>query len=188
MRDSTQQQLFQLIEPIIEDEGFELVDLEYSRAQKWLLRLFVDRPDVPLIEGFGVAPGEGITLDECAKLSKHVSAVMDVEDVISHAYTLEVSSPGVQRPLRKPKDFKRFQDCSVRVKCFGPIPAHEPENAKPSRNLYGTLKMVEEDHILVQTESALFKIAFEQIAKAHLDPDLDKWMKRAKMIQRTKGE
>ncbi len=88
----TQVKLIELLEPTIESMGYELVHMEFSGST---LRLYID------------APG-GIEVDDCAQVSRQVSAIMDVEDPLKNAYNLEVSSPGLDRPLVKPAHFQRF--------------------------------------------------------------------------------
>ena len=93
-----------LILPILSGFGMELVDLEFKReGRSWALRLFIDKPG-------------GITLDDCAEVSREVSAILEVEDPIESAYRLEVSSPGIDRPLKKAADFERFSGQMVKVK------------------------------------------------------------------------
>lgn len=177
-----ERQLWALVEPVVVDHGYELVELEYVRQKDWLVRLFIERPNVTIVPGLGVAPGEGIGLDDCAKVSRELSAVLDVEDVVPHQYRLEVSSPGVQRPLRKMKDFELFLGCQVKVRSFGPIAAVDPEGANPSRNFSGSLDAVnsENEHIEVLVDNRRYQIPLNQVAKAHLDPDMEEWMSLAK--------
>ncbi len=86
----------ELVEPILVEKGFELVLLEYRREERdMVLRLFVDK------EG-------GVTLDDCVEISREVSVLLEVEDPITSAYRLEVSSPGIDRPLTRPADYERF--------------------------------------------------------------------------------
>ena len=93
-----------LIMPILTDLGMELVDLEFKReGHSWFLRLFIDKPG-------------GVTLDDCAEVSREVSALLEVEDPIEAPYRLEVSSPGIDRPLKKPADFDRFAGQLVKIK------------------------------------------------------------------------
>lgn len=90
-------QVSALIAPILEREGTELVDVEYRREQgAWVLRVFIDKP------------GGIIALDDCAQVSHKIGDVIEIEDVISHRYRLEVSSPGLDRVLKKESDFQRF--------------------------------------------------------------------------------
>ncbi len=93
-----------LLLPVLDEKGCELVDLEYQReGQGWVLRLFIDQPG-------------GITLDVCAEVSREVSVLLEVEDLIDTAYNLEVSSPGLDRPLTKPGDYERFSGRLVKIK------------------------------------------------------------------------
>ena len=94
----------ELVEPVLEENGFELVLLEYRReGRDMVLRLFIDK------EG-------GITLDDCADVSREVDVLLEVEDPIPSAYRLEVSSPGLDRPLTKPADFERFRNRLAKIK------------------------------------------------------------------------
>ena len=91
-------------EPLLPSMGLELVDVQFRReGHGWVLRLFIDAE-------------EGVTLDHCADVSREVSHFLDVEDLIDHAYHLEVSSPGLERPLRSLGDFQRFPGKKARVR------------------------------------------------------------------------
>jgi ribosome maturation factor RimP len=141
----------EVIEPILQSQGFELVDLEYQRErQGWVLRIFLDR------EG-------GITLDDCVGASHEVSAVLEVKDVIPTAYLLEVSSPGLTRPLKKPEDFNRFQNRLVKIKLYKPLDGR--------RNFKGTLLGLEGETVRVEVDQQLFEIPLHSIAKANLEID-----------------
>jgi len=97
----------ELVEPVLAEKGFELVLLEYRREERdMVLRLFVDK------EG-------GITLDDCAEVSREISVLLEVEDPIVSAYRLEVSSPGIDRPLTRPADYERFRMRLAKVKMAG---------------------------------------------------------------------
>src|SRR5688572_8943451 len=90
-------------------EGMELVDLEFLREREgWVLRLFIDK------EG-------GVGLEDCAQVSRAIGTALDVDGDIDHPYSLEVSSPGLNRPLTRPAHFQRAQGRKVRVKTFGPL-------------------------------------------------------------------
>src|SRR6185295_1220371 len=90
------QKIHPVIQPPIEAAGYELVDVEWKREQPgFILRVFIDKPD-------------GITHEDCERVSRELSAVLDVTDVIPHAYHLEVSSPGLDRPLRSLAHFRRY--------------------------------------------------------------------------------
>lgn len=98
-----------IIEPVINSYGIELDHLEFGRmGRKGLLRVFIEK------EG-------GVTLDDCELISREIEAVLDVEDPIPYSYVLEVSSPGLDRPLQGPKDFKRFAGKTVRVVLTEPV-------------------------------------------------------------------
>lgn len=145
-----------LVSPLAAAEGYELLEVEYLREQAgWVLRLFIDKP------------GGGVGLDDCTQVSRAVDTVLDVEDLIPHEYNLEVSSPGLNRPLRKPEHFRRAVGQRVKVKTFGPL--GEP----PRKNFTGLLSQVEEQAIRVEVEGAgTFQIPFKDIAKANLDNPL----------------
>ena len=98
-----------LVMPILEQNGFELVDVEYVKeAGTWYLRVYIDKPG-------------GITIDDCETVSRALSDRLDEEDFIDEAYVLEVSSPGLTRPLRKPKDFERNIGKPVDIRLFRAI-------------------------------------------------------------------
>ncbi len=147
-----------LVEPILEDLNMELVDLEYRREQRgWVLRLFIDQ------EG-------GVNLDDCANVSREVSAILDVDDVVPNAYHLEVSSPGLNRPLKKEKDFERFAGRLVRIKMSFPI---DPDGRGQERKTFtGILKGLEEGKVLVEQDDKVggtVALALTDIASAHLE-------------------
>jgi ribosome maturation factor RimP len=141
--------------PLAAGEGLELVDVELGGAGgRTTLRLFIDRDG-------------GVSLDDCSSVSRAVSAALDVEDPIQGTYDLEVSSPGLDRPLRTPEHFSKYAGEEVRVKAYGPIA--ELENRK---TFAGTLRGFEEGRALVEVDGKLFRVPFEQIAKAHVEPRL----------------
>jgi ribosome maturation factor RimP len=142
--------------PLAAGEGLELVDVELAGAGgRTTLRLYIDR-------------NGGVSLDDCTSVSRAVSAALDVEDPLQGAYDLEVSSPGLDRPLRTPDHFQKYAGEKVRVKAFGPIP--ELENRK---TFVGILGGFEDGRALVEVDGKLFRIPLEQIAKAHIEPRLD---------------
>jgi ribosome maturation factor RimP len=149
-----------LVEPLVRAEGFELVELEYAREpQGWVLRLFIDRPgrDPMAKEG-------GVGLEECARVSHAVETALEVEDLVPHAYSLEVSSPGINRPLRRPEHFAKVVGSRVKVKTFGPV------GQPPRKSFSGVLEQVGSIDITVQVEGGgAFQIPFRDIAKANLD-------------------
>jgi ribosome maturation factor RimP len=139
--------LLKLLEPAVEALGYELVELEFHSG---VLRIYINRP-------------EGITLDDCQKVSQQISAVLDVEDPIPGAYTLEVSSPGLDRPLRKPADFQRHTGERVRIELLLPCAGR--------RRFSGTLRGLESTEVLVEVDGTLFRLPLAQIGKARLVPE-----------------
>ena len=105
-KENTEQRLEALLSPVLEELAYELVDLEFVKeGQSWYLRLYLDK------EG-------GITLDDCEKASRAIEVVMDEKDPIEQAYYLEVSSPGLDRPLKKEKDFIKYAGEVVDIKLY----------------------------------------------------------------------
>lgn len=155
-------QVRELSQPILADLGFELVDLEYKReGQGWVLRFFIDKP-------------EGLTLDDCALFSREMSMVLDVEDFIHQAYTLEVSSPGLDRPLKSPEDYERFRGEHVKVKTFEKL---DPDARNHLRKTFaGELLGIEQGCVVLRQldkKGGTVAIPLEAIAKANLDPQFE---------------
>lgn len=139
-----------LIEPAIENIGYELTDLEL----KWdgssnLLRLFIDRP-------------EGITLDDCQAVSEQVGLLLDIDEPIQDDYVLEVSSPGLDRTLTKIEHYQRFIDEEIRVKLFSPQDGR--------RNFKGHLIAVNDDAIEIKVDGEIFDLAIDSIEYTRLVP------------------
>lgn len=152
------EQIEELTLPILEDLGAELVDLEYQReSHGWVLRFFLDK------EG-------GINLDECAEASREIAALLDVEDIIDTAYQLEVSSPGLDRPLKKLTDFQRFAGQKAKIKTI--VSCDPDERGHRRKTFVGELQGVEDEKILLlQTDKKGGQVAFnlDQIEKANLE-------------------
>lgn len=145
-------QLVELLEPVVTTMGYELVELEFVGAGgNRTLRLFIDAPS-------------GIGLDDCEAVSHAVEAVLDEADPIAEHYSLEVSSPGLERPLRKAADYERFSGETVKVKTFGPI--------NGQKSFTGSLIGLEDDQVLVETPEGRTAIPLDQVAKAHLVADI----------------
>ena len=152
------EQLEELTQPILDDLGLELVDLVYQRETRgWVLRFFLDK------EG-------GITLDDCASASREISAILDVEDVIDTAYNLEVSSPGLDRPLKKSRDFERFSGQSIKVKT---VIAIDPDGRGRNRKSFvGTLDGFVDGKVLItlkEKSAVQVAIPLDQIDAANLE-------------------
>jgi ribosome maturation factor RimP len=142
--------------PLAAQEGLELVDVELGGAGgRQTLRLLIDKPG-------------GVSLDDCTEVSRAVSAALDVEDPIAGAYDLEVSSPGLDRPLRTPEHFEKFKGSKVRVKTFGPIP--ECENRK---TFVGQLLGFAEGKVIVDVDGKVFHVPHAQVSKANVEPVFD---------------
>lgn len=118
----------ELLEPILEAEGIELVDVEYVRERNWILRLYIDK------EG-------GVDLSDCQHVSEEAGAILDEKDLIPGNYMLEVSSPGVERVVKKDKDFIRFAGSAVDVKLFAPL----EEKKELGKSFTAELKGLSED-------------------------------------------
>ena len=148
MTGTLRERLIALIEPLLGRLGFELIELEYGAGRAHaLLRLYIDR------EG-------GVRLDDCERVSREVSALLDVEDPIPCAYTLEVSSPGFDRLLRTRAHFGRFVGSRVFVEL------KEPRAGR--RRYTGTLLTVDEAGIGLEVDREHVAVAFNEIGKARL--------------------
>ncbi|OGR93342.1 MAG: hypothetical protein A2992_06025 [Elusimicrobia bacterium RIFCSPLOWO2_01_FULL_59_12] len=147
------EQIEQLAEPVLQEHGAELVLVEFLHGHgAWVLRFFLDKP-------------EGITLDDCARISEHLGRILDASNVIPQSYSLEVSSPGVYRPLRKEKDFERFKGERVDINLYAPI------NGR--RHYRGTIEGVAEGTVQVKdVAQQVFSLPLSGIAKAKLNPEI----------------
>lgn len=141
------------IGPVINDLGLELYDLELKQMKgKALLRVFIDRE-------------EGITIDDCERVSREIEALLDVEDPIPCAYVLEVSSPGLDRPLKSAGDFKRTIGESVRVVTQEPID-------KQSFFIGKLTRAGEDDIVLLLPESREVRIPYAKISRARREVEV----------------
>jgi len=142
--------LQKLLAPTVEALGYEFVGAELSGVgHGTVLRVYIDQPD-------------GITLDDCEQVSRQLSAMLDVEDPIAGSYTLEVSSPGLDRPLLKLDDFQRFSGEEVKIKLVKPVLGR--------RNFTGRLLGTEGETILVEVDNETYDLALDNVAKARLVP------------------
>jgi ribosome maturation factor RimP len=146
-------QVSDLVEPILDGLGLKLIDAEYLTNQgRWVLRLYIDK------EG-------GVTVDDCAKVSHELGDLIDIKDIIEHEYTLEVSSPGLNRPLKKEADFIHVIGKKVKVRTKAPL--------KGQRNFMGVLKDFKEHELHIQSEGQLITVAWADIDKANLVYEFD---------------
>lgn len=144
------QALLKLLEPVVESVGYELVHVEFVQGPDAVLRIYID------------APG-GIELDDCGKVSREVSAVLDVEDPLPGAYHLEVSSPGLDRPLTKPEHFERFAGEKVK------LTLHEARDGG-RRKFTGTLSGIAGGVLTVDCGELTLQCSLDDIEMARLVP------------------
>lgn len=142
----------QLVTPILDEKGLEFVDVEYVKeGSDWFLRVYIDSE-------------QGVGIDECAAVSESLSEELDAGQYISRAYYLEVSSPGVERPLKKHRDFQQAIGKQVRIKTYAPI--------EDEKIFEGQLADCNDDEVTVivkvKTREKRIKIPFDQIASARL--------------------
>ena len=172
--DPLRQRLVAIVEPVCIAAGYDLVDLRLKSEQGgWVLRVFIDvasAPDAPLDPEWWK---HGVDLADCEKLSRELSAVLDVEDPIPHAYSLEVSSPGIDRPLRTAAHFRRFVGAEVKIALAVPLAGTDRKNFK------GQLTAVAQDdaHVTVDVDGQPFTLPLADIETAKLVPDWDDVMK-----------
>lgn len=141
-----------IVEPIVENLGLELVEVQYAKeGPTWVLRLTIDGPN-------------GIGHEECLAVSRAVSDPLDEADPIPGSYSLEVSSPGLDRPLVKPADFVRFAGREVRVNTYGPI------NGR--KNWRGLLKGLEDDEVVLTVDGEEVRLPFDKVSRTRLVPDI----------------
>ena len=154
------ERLLSLLEAPIGALGYEVVELEFHpQGRGGLLRVYIDKE-------------EGVTVDDCEIVSKQVSAVLDVEDPIPGHYTLEVSSPGLDRPLRKAADFARFTGQQARIDLELPLEGR--------RRFSGALRGCEADEVTIEVDGVEHRLPLSGIAKARLVPDLGNELKHRK--------
>lgn len=137
-----------LVRGVVEAEGFEFVHLEYQeKGAASVLRIYIDKPG-------------GVNLSDCQKVSRHAGVVLDVEDLIPHQYTLEVSSPGLERPLFRAADYERFKGSEVRVLTFQKLDGR--------RRFTGKLLGLSGDNVELECEGRAVSIPLAEIKKANL--------------------
>lgn len=157
MRDTVLTQIETLVMPILDDLGFELVDLQLQNEGRQLaLRIFIDKPG-------------GITLDDCVAVSREVGAILEVDDPIRSAYRLEVSSPGLDRPLKKPADYERFAGQKIKLKTRQLL---DPDQRGHTRKTFvGVLLGLEAGLVRLELDDrhgGVAEIPLDEIEKANL--------------------
>jgi len=139
-----------LLEPVVEDLGYELVHIELgSQDRETILRLYID------------APG-GIQIDDCESVSRQVSALLDVEDPVSGGYMLEVSSPGLDRPLVKPDHFKQFVGDQARIV----MTAH----VLGRRRFTGHMVEASDESVVIEVDGESYELLYNDMESARLEP------------------
>jgi len=142
-----------LVEGILEDLGFELIDVEYlSSRGRWILRLYIDT------EG-------GVTIDDCARVSGEIGDLIDVKDIIPHEYVLEVSSPGLDRPLKKEKHFLEAVGKKIRIRTVRPIGGR--------RIFVGRLKKFKDGVLDLEWEGKSLTFSLSDLEKANVVYEFD---------------
>lgn len=143
-----------LLAPLVEDLGYEFVGIEYqSNPKNRLIRLYIDRPEV------------GIGVDDCERVSHEVSALLDVEDPVSGQYTLEVSSPGIERPLFTGAHFARFVGEVARVMMAVPVEGR--------RKFKGPIVSADDEQVVLEVDGERHTLTVADIQRANLAPDVD---------------
>jgi ribosome maturation factor RimP len=144
----TLEKILQMVEPLVTAEGKELVEAEFRReGMGWVLRLFIDQ------EG-------GITVDDCAQVSRVIGDMLDVADVIRATYHLEVSSPGLNRPLRKPEHFQSVIGKIVDVRTTAPVDGR--------RRFKGLLTDISADGIRMECDGTPYEVPLRLLERARL--------------------
>ncbi len=139
-----------MVQPSVEALGFEFVGLDYrAQGRHSLLRIYIDAE-------------QGINVDDCALVSRQVSAVLDVEDPITGEYTLEVSSPGIERPLFTAEHYRAYVGERLEIRTTVPVDGR--------RNFVGTLAAADDDAVDVEIDGQVYKLALIQIDRARLKP------------------
>lgn len=161
--------LAEIVQPVIEDLGFELVRVRLSTGKATILQIMAERPT------------GGIEVDDCAKISTEVSASLDVEDPIVEEYALEVSSPGIDRPLTRLKDFTAWEGYEARIETS--------ELIEGQRRFKGELRGVQDGEVLIEIQQGIIGLNFDWLSDAKLiltDQLIAETLKARKAFDETK--
>lgn len=151
MRNKVSIKVTELLEPVVTAMGYELVGVEYlAQGRHSLLRLYIDSEN-------------GVTLDDCERVSHQSSGVLDVEDPIAGVYNLEVSSPGLDRPLMKLEHFQRFVGHKIKLVAQAPI--------NGQRRFTGLLSAVRDQDVVLEVDGIEVVIPFDAVDKANIIPE-----------------
>ncbi len=141
-------QLNEMLIPILESMGYGLVEIEFiNDGGRWVLRIYIDSES-------------GIVLENCEEVSRHINPILDVEDIIPCAYTLEVSSPGINRPIRFEAHFQKYAGTIIQLKTTEPIDGR--------RNYKGQLLGMVDHNIMIIVDGEQYTIPHALLAKAHV--------------------
>jgi ribosome maturation factor RimP len=172
-RNPLQQRLIAIVEPVVQSAGYELVELRFALEQGgWTLRVAIDRPLDDQLDP-GEIPPDRVDLLDCENVSRELSAVLDVEDPIPQAFHLEVSSPGIDRPLRTAAHFAHFAGCEAKIQLA--VPLHLPSGER--RNFRGVLQGIDGNDVMIDCDGTAFRLPIDDIDHARLVPDWDAVMK-----------
>jgi ribosome maturation factor RimP len=151
-----QTHLWELFEPVVNGMGFDLIEIEhFPNPKHGVLRLFIDKPVGSEVEN--------VVIEDCSAVSRQISALIDVEDPIRGQFNLEVSSPGLDRPLRRLQDFQRFTGSLVKLKTVMPL--------QGQRNFKGRLLEANEDVVVIETDTEEISLPMNAIEKARIVPE-----------------
>jgi ribosome maturation factor RimP len=152
MADAVNERVKEVALPVLGELGLELVEVQYRREQSgWVLRLIIDKQ-------------EGVTLDDCTAVSREISQLLDIEDFIDQAYNLEVSSPGLDRPLKCMADFQRFIGRKAKIKTIEPIAGQHV--------FIGKIRQTGGETIILEVGRKEVEIPFLQVSKARLEVEI----------------
>lgn len=142
-----------IIEPTLNSLGYQVVRIQLSGQVRPTLQVMIEKTDL-----------SALSIDDCVKASRQVSALLDVEDPIESAYQLEVTSPGLDRPLMKPQDYVRFQGAEIKLETLAPLEGR--------KRFKGILSQANEEMIILEPEGseATIEVAYSNILKAKLVP------------------
>lgn len=173
-RNPLHQKLISIVEPVVQGAGFELVDLRFLLEQGgWVLRVQVDLP-LDQVTDLAEVPSDRVDLEDCENLSRELSAVLDVDDPITQAYHLEISSPGIDRPLRTAAHYAHFAGSEAKIQLAVPLTIANGDGSSGERkNFKGVLRGVIDDKVEIDCDGQKFQLPIDDIDHAKLVPDWD---------------
>ena len=155
--DEILQKVENVTEPILQSLGFRLVEREIVNESGWILRLYIDWADRSNVQA--------VTIENCVDVTRALSDALDVEEIMTQRYSLEVSSPGINRPLRYAEDFERFKGSQIRLKAKEKINGRE--------NFKGLLEGIQNNEVIVKVDDAQYQIPLAKLGKARIEVDFD---------------